>query len=79
MPEAQQAVQDYLALASIPVVAVSLKATDGAIDAFDRFGKGRHPAGLNFGECFTCACVRSYRTPLLFRGIDFARTDISAA
>ncbi len=79
MPEAQQVVRDYFALASIQAVAVSPEAADGAIKAFDRFGKGRHPAGLNFGDCFTYACARSYRMPLLFRGIDFARTDISAA
>ncbi|MDV2986889.1 type II toxin-antitoxin system VapC family toxin [Methylorubrum populi] len=79
LPEAQQAVRDYLALASIQVVAVSPKAADGAIEAFDRFGQGRHPAGLNFGDCFAYACARSYRMPLLFKGNDFALTDISAA
>ncbi|MDP4027039.1 type II toxin-antitoxin system VapC family toxin [Methylobacterium sp. NEAU 140] len=79
LPEAQQAVRDYLALATIQVVAVSPKAADGAIEAFDRLGKGRHPAGLNFGDCFAYACARSYRMPLLFKGNDFALTDISAA
>ena len=79
LPEAQQAVRDYLALASIQVVAVSPKAADGAIEAFDRFGQGRHLAGLNFGDCFAYACARSYRMPLLFKGNDFALTDISAA
>lgn len=79
LPEAQQAVRDYLALASIQVVAVSPKVADGAIEAFDRYGKGRHPAGLNFGDCFAYACARSYRMPLLFKGNEFALTDISAA
>ena len=76
LPEAQQAVQDYLALATIQVIAVPPKAAAGAIEAFDRFGKGRHPAGLNFGDCFAYACARSYRMPLLFKGNDFPLTDI---
>jgi ribonuclease VapC len=58
------------------VIAVPPKAAAGAIDAFDRFGKGRHPAGLNFGDCFAYACARSYRMPLLFKGNDFPLTDI---
>ncbi|MGX7704089.1 type II toxin-antitoxin system VapC family toxin [Methylobacterium sp. Gmos1] len=77
--DAQQAVQDYLALASIQVVAVPPEAAEGAIEAFDRFGKGRHPAGLNFGDCFAYACARAYRMPLLFKGNDFPMTDITAA
>ena len=76
LPEAQQAVQDYLALATIQVIAVPPTAAAGAIEAFDRFGKGRHPAGLNFGDCFAYACARSYRMPLLFKGNDFPLTDI---
>ncbi len=52
---------------------VSPKVADGAIEAFDRFGKSRQPTGLNFGDCFIYACARSYRMPLLYRGIDFAR------
>jgi ribonuclease VapC len=79
LPEAQAAVRDYLALALIQVVAVSPKAADGAIEAYERYGEGRHPAGLNFGDCFAYACARSYRMPLLFRESAFALTDISAA
>lgn len=79
LSETQAAVRDYLALASIQVVAVSPKAADGAIEAFDRFGKGRHPAGLTYGDCFAYACARSYRMPLLFKGNDFALTDVAAA
>lgn len=79
MPEAQQVVRGYFALASIQAVAMSPEAADGAIEAFDRFGKGRHPAGRNFGDCFTYTCPRSYRMPLLFRGNNFALIDISAA
>ncbi len=50
-----------------------------AADAFARFGKGRHPAGLNFGDCFSYALAKSLDAPLLFKGADFARTDIAPA
>ena len=50
-----------------------------ARDAFIRFGKGRHPARLNCGDCAAYALGRKYGVPLLFKGSDFARTDIVAA
>lgn len=49
-----------------------------AVDAWRRFGKGRHPAGLNLGDCFAYALARSQGTPLLFKGEDFNQTDIPA-
>ena len=45
--------------------------------AFRFFGKGRHPAGLNFGDCFSYALSRSTGEPLLFKGHDFAQTDLA--
>lgn len=50
-----------------------------AREAFLRFGKGRHKAGLNFGDCAAYALARSNDLALLFKGADFARTDIVAA
>ena len=50
-----------------------------AVDAFRRFGKGRHPAGLNFGDCLSYALARATGEPLLFKGCDFSRTDIRQA
>jgi ribonuclease VapC len=50
---------------------------DAAVDAFERFGKGRHPAALNFGDCLTCAVARLSGLPLLYTGEDFARTDLA--
>ena len=47
--------------------------------AFLRFGKGRHPARLNFGDCASYALAKAHNVPLLFKGDDFARTDIAAA
>ena len=50
-----------------------------AIDAFRRFGKGRHPAGIDFGDCFSYALAKATGEPLLFKGDDFSQTDIKPA
>ena len=50
-----------------------------AVDAFRRFGKGRHPASLNFGDCLTYATARLSGEPLLFVGADFSETDLDPA
>lgn len=50
-----------------------------ALTAWRRFGKGRHPAGLNLGDCFAYAAAAASGQPLLFQGDDFAQTDVTAA
>jgi ribonuclease VapC len=50
-----------------------------ALEAFRRFGKGRHPAALNFGDCLSYATARLAGRPLLFVGDDFSKTDVDAA
>jgi ribonuclease VapC len=50
-----------------------------AVDAFRRFGRGRHPAGLNFGDCLTYAAASLSGEALLFVGDDFAKTDLDSA
>lgn len=72
-------VEQFLDLAKIRVVAVPPDVRSLALDAFDRFGKGRHPAALNMGDCFAYACARHYNQPLLFKGGDFPLTDIEIA
>jgi ribonuclease VapC len=47
-----------------------------AVDAFRRYGKGQHPAGLNFGDCMTYAVAQLAGEPLLFKGDDFGQTDV---
>ena len=49
------------------------------MEAFQRFGKGRHPAALNFGDCMAYALAKSLDAPLLYKGDDFALTDVRAA
>ena len=63
--------------AGIEVVAVDLVQARIARRAFADFGKGRHPAGLNFGDCFSYALARQLGEPLLCKGDDFSRTDIA--
>jgi ribonuclease VapC len=50
-----------------------------AVEAFHRFGKGRHPAALNFGDCLSFATAKLADRPLLFVGEDFSKTDLRAA
>lgn len=50
-----------------------------AHDAFKRYGKGRHPAQLNFGDCMAYALAKATGEELLFKGTDFAQTDIAVA
>jgi ribonuclease VapC len=52
---------------------------DEAVSAFLRYGKGRHPAALNFGDCMSYALARVSGLPLLYTGNDFSLTDITAA
>jgi ribonuclease VapC len=65
--------------AAIEVVAVDQDQAEIARLAWRRFGKGRHPAGLNYRDCFAYALAKTRRLPLLFQGDDFAQTDIAGA
>jgi ribonuclease VapC len=62
--------------AAIEIVAVTPEQAEIARHAFREFGKGRHPAGLNYGDCFSYALAQSLGEPLLFKGSDFSRTDV---
>lgn len=50
-----------------------------ALEAFERYGKGNHAARLNMGDCFSYACAKRLKQPLLFKGDDFSQTDILKA
>lgn len=62
--------------AGVEVVPVTPEHAELARGAFRRFGKGRHPAGLNFGDCFAYALAVALDQPLLFTGADFGGTDV---
>ena len=61
---------------AIDIVPFDRAQADLALDAFRRFGKGVHPARLNFGDCASYALAKSRNIPLLFKGDDFAHTDV---
>ena len=63
----------------IEIVDVDQDQAELARSAWRRFGKGRHPAALNYGDCFAYALAKSREAPLLFIGDDFAQTDIERA
>ena len=72
-------VAEFVAMAGIEVVGITSPEGESALDAFERYGKGRHPARLNMGDCFAYACARTRSLPLLFKGDDFGQTDIAVA
>ncbi|MBD9375322.1 type II toxin-antitoxin system VapC family toxin [Rhizobium sp. ARZ01] len=69
----------WLHKAGVEIVAVDTDQIAIARRAWRNFGKGRHPAGLNYGDCFSYALAKTRDEPLLFKGDDFSRTDIEAA
>lgn len=65
--------------AEAEIVPFDARQAELAFGAFIRFGKGRHPAGLNFGDLFAYALAKASDEPLLFKGEEFARTDVKVA
>ena len=75
-PAAGYELDAFLQEAGIELEPVTPEQTQAARRAWRRFGKGNHPAGLNFGDCFAYALAEAMREPLLFKGSDFELTDI---
>ncbi|MBN8996016.1 MAG: type II toxin-antitoxin system VapC family toxin [Rhizobiales bacterium] len=74
---AELRVARLLTAANIVVVEITEEIGRAALDAFDRYGKGRgHPAQLNMGDCFSYAAARVLAVPLLYKGEDFATTEL---
>ena len=78
-PEAAHELDGLIERAAIELAHVTADHAQAARRAWRRFGKGNHPAGLNFGDCFAYALAETAGEPLLFKGADFARTDVEAA
>jgi ribonuclease VapC len=70
---------DFFRASNIAVEPVTFRQAEIARAAYRDFGKGRHKAGLNFGDCFAYALAKELGEPLLFKGDDFCRTDIEPA
>ncbi len=76
--EADAILGDFAAFYRFDLVSIGVHEGDLALDAFARFGKGSgHPARLNMGDCFAYACAKANKARLLYKGDDFARTDIA--
>ena len=70
---------ELIAEFGIRVVPVDEHHADVAIEGFEKYGKGRNPARLNFGDLFSYALAKTRGEPLLFKGDDFAKTDVKSA
>ena len=77
--DAQTVLEQFLEQVRAKTMPISTELGRSAIAAFDRFGRGRHPARLNMGDCFAYACALHLDMPLLFKGDDFPLTDITLA
>jgi ribonuclease VapC len=77
--DARPTIFAFLRRLEAEVVPFNEEHLDAAITAFIRFGRGRHPAALNFGDCMSYAVASVAGMPLLFTGEDFRRTDIAQA
>lgn len=77
--EGQSDLDLLLRTAQVEIVSFTREHSDLARTAFTRYGKGRHRAGLNLGDCFSYALARFLDEPLLFKGDDFVHTDLRSA
>ncbi|MGK9050001.1 type II toxin-antitoxin system VapC family toxin [Neorhizobium petrolearium] len=75
--ETKLLIRRFIERFGIQVLPASSETAFSAVDTFARYGKGRHPAKLNFGDCFSYAGAREAGTPLLYVGEDFAQTDLA--
>lgn len=69
--------RQFLDMQGIKTLALDQPLADLTADAYARYGKGRHPAGLNYGDCFSYALAKQAGAPLLFKGLDFGQTDVA--
>jgi len=74
--DARPQLNEFLREAGAELIPMGPEHIDAAVDAFLKFGKGRHPAALNFSDCLTYAIAAVAGLPLLFTGDDFTKTDI---
>jgi ribonuclease VapC len=75
----RQSLDELLALAVIEIQPGDAELARMAYQAWLQYGKGRHPDGLNFGDCFSYALAKKRQEPLLFKGEDFSKTDVASA
>lgn len=74
---ARREVNDFATARPFRRVAIDKDESGVALDAYQTYGKGRHPAGLNLADCFAYACAKTNGAELLYKGDDFAKTDLA--
>lgn len=74
---AREAVEDFLKSHDFEMVPIGEDEARLSFEAARRYGRGRHPAALNMGDCFAYACAKSHGAALLYKGDDFAKTDLA--
>ena len=74
--EARAVVNDFLRTAQVRIAPIGAAEAEAALIAFERYGKRRHPADLNMGDCFAYACAKTNGVKLLYIGNDFSKTDL---
>lgn len=74
---ARREIEAIALAASFTLVSIGPSELELALDAYQTYGKGRHPAKLNMGDCFAYACAKAHRAALLYKGDDFAQTDLA--
>ena len=79
VPSARAAVDSFIELNGLRCVTIGERELDLAAQAYAEFGKGRHAAALNMGDCFAYACARANQAGLLFKGNDFSKIGFSVA
>ena len=78
-PATEEECRTFLRKAAVDIAPVDEEQVRLAWNAFATYGRGRHPAGLNYGDCFAYALAKARDLPLLFKGEDFAATDVKRA
>ena len=76
-PEAGEVLTEIFDIFQLKIVPIGDAETRVALEARERYGKGRHPAQLNMGDCFAYACAKTNNARLLYKGDDFSKTDLA--
>jgi ribonuclease VapC len=79
VPAAATHVRRFLETGNLQFVGIGEPEFEMAVDAYAQYGRGRHPAALNMGDCFAYACAKTNRARLLFKGENITKTDIARA
>ena len=79
VPAARAHVRRFLQAGGFQFVGIGEREFDLAVEAYAEYGKGRHPAALNMGDCYAYACAKANRAKLLFKGDHFSMTDVASA